>query len=143
MRKTVIPAVAALTLLATPVPASAKIDNEAVASIVNSTPTVVEQNTRSGQCRPNAICIWSEINYTGSKMEYLPSSGCIQALTGATRPGALHHQQQQETNNVVRRTELPSRLDDRHRTGSEIGREPLSRTSRNNVNDDLPLVQHS
>jgi hypothetical protein len=88
MRKTVIPAVAALTLLATPVPASAKIDNEAVASIVNSTPTVVEQNTRSGQCRPNAICIWSEINYTGSKMEYLPSSGCIQALTGSTRPGA-------------------------------------------------------
>ena len=88
MRKTVIPAFAALTLLATPVPASAaKIDNEAVAAIVNSTPTV-EQNTGSGQCRPNAICIWSEINYTDSKMEYLPSSGCIQALTGSTRPGA-------------------------------------------------------
>jgi peptidase inhibitor family I36 len=144
MRKTVIPAVAALTLLTTPVPASAKIDNEAVAAIVNSTPTVVEQNTGSGQCRPNVICIWSEINYTGSKMEYMPSSGCIQALTGATRPGA-----RSIINNSKRRMMLfaepscPSRLDDRDRAGSEVGREPLSRTSCNNVNDELSLMQHS
>ena len=91
MRRTVIPAVAtALALITIPAPASAsaKIDNEATASTVNSTPTAAEQNAGSGQCMPNAICIWSEINYAGSKMEYMPSSGCIQALTGSTRPGA-------------------------------------------------------
>lgn len=89
MPKTVILTVAVtLTLLATPFSASAKIDNETASPTVSSAPTALERNTRSGQCGPCLVCIWSEVNYAGPKMGYVPAKGCIQALTGSTRPGA-------------------------------------------------------